>query len=326
MENEVYRRTSTCIELFLKSTNVRFSSTYASKLADPIWSEAEIVEAKMMEGKLVTYELLKKNGHDQGYYYGVVDKKSEDILSKYKNMDTCFSYEYGYDDWWSNFLVIGNELRNILFIPECTNPSNTIVLQEYVTSTSNLGRIPEIKLELVVHGFALKQDIRYTIQVLQSTTCLTQNVNIRYMESWEEDYGFTLLLPSVIKEAIIEPSDRIMVYDDGDQKSMLRQPFSHTLSYLFKIGFPGLPEVLEQQIFSYLRIDDMLLIISMFMEGCRPLEDLFLRQCNDQQYYFKTSYRKVTLEGWDSCDFEDYYTFSESRMLKYLEIYKVTKR
>ena len=52
------------------------------------------------------------------------------------------------------------------------------------------------------------------------------NVNIRYMESWEEDYGFTLLLPSVIKEAIIEPSDRIMVYDDGDQKS-LRQPFSH---------------------------------------------------------------------------------------------------
>ena len=86
----------------------------------------------------MTYELLKKFGHDQGYYYGVVDKKSEEILSKYKNMDTCFSYEYGYDDWWSNFLVIGNELRNILFIPKCTNPSNTIVLQEYVTSTSNL--------------------------------------------------------------------------------------------------------------------------------------------------------------------------------------------
>ena len=68
----------------------------------------------------------------------------------------------------------------------------------------------------------------------------------------------------------------------------------------------------------------MLLIISMFVEGCRPLEDLFLRQCNGQ-YYFKTSYRKVTLEGY-SCDFDDYSWYSESRMLKYLEIYKVTKR
>lgn len=302
MENEVDRMPSTCIELYLKSTNVRFSSTYASIFEDR--SEAEILEAKMMEGKLMTYELLTRFGHDKVSYYGVVDEKSEEILSKYKNMDTCFSFDYdSCDDWWCNFLVVGNELRNILFIPECTNPSTTIVLQEYVTSTSNLGRIPEIKLELVVHGFALTQD--------------SWSNNRRYMEYEEDDDGFTLLLPSA-KEAIITPSDGIVVYDE------MWQSVSHTLSFLFKIGFPGLPEVLEQQIVSYLHIDDMLLIISMFMEGCRPLEDLFLRQCNGQ-YYFKTSYRKVTLEGY-VCDFDDYSSYSESRMLKYLEIYKVTKR
>ena len=301
-------RSEGSIDLFLKQkVYLKFSSTYSTVHRDDFESHEEYLEKsaeyledrKHLEGEPVTPELLEMFGDDYEFWDGVVDKMSEEIILKYKRMGEDTGYDVLNEwNWYMDSYFIGIDLKNVFTIQtENETPSSRIILKEYVANTNTPNQIPEFRLKLVVEGFK--------VEIVNSGywhNFISDLWGINYHRYDDYDDFDKLLLPFDINDEEWEPCHGCEYCDEGCscdpfidhcidsaiETLELKQGISTTLLPVLNELGCSLPIVLQQHILSYLNVEDMLPIVSSFVEDCKPLKELFLGK-DDGQYFIHCS-------------------------------------